>query len=209
MDIIDISWPISHATTSYKDRNPVLFEDIKNFELDGVRETKIHLNSHTGTHIDAPWHFLKNGNTIEQMPLDTFIGRCTVVDMTSVTSGITHTDLEPISINPGDIILFKTTNSFLNPTDPFVHNFIYLEQSGAQYLAELKIKAVGIDYLGIERNQPDHEKNIILMEANIGILEGLRLASVQARNYTLIAFGLYTIGLEATPARALLITSPL
>ena len=80
---------------------------------------------------------------------------------------------------------------------------------GAAYLAQQKIKAVGIDYLGIERNQPDHATHTILMEANIGILEGLRLAAVQPRYYTLIALGLYTIGLEAAPVRAVLISSPL
>jgi arylformamidase len=213
MDFIDISWPISHATTSYKDRHPVIFEDLKQFEFDGVRESSIHLYSHTGTHIDAPSHFMHHGNTIDQMPLQTFIGPCMILDMTAVTECITRRDLEAVSINAGDIILFKTTNSFLHPTDPFASNFIYLEQSGAAYLADHKIKAVGIDYLGIERNQPDHATHTILMEANIGILEGLRLAAVQPRghdrHYTLIALGLYTIGLEATPARAVLITSPL
>jgi arylformamidase len=209
MNVIDISWPINHATTSYKDRQPVAFEHLKQFEPHGVRESVIHIYSHTGTHIDAPSHFIQDGATIDQIPAHTFIGPCTVVDMTAVSHSITSADLEQLTINEGDIILFKTTNSDLPPTAPFAHNFIYLDHSGAAYLALRKIKAVGIDYLGIERNQPDHATHTILMEANIGILEGLRLAKVEPRPYTLVALGLYTIGLEATPARAVLITSPL
>jgi len=82
MDIIDISWPISKATTGYKDRFIVHFDEIKNFNHDGVRETTIHLSSHTGTHIDAPSHFLKEGKTIDEVPLDRFVGHCIVLDMT-------------------------------------------------------------------------------------------------------------------------------
>jgi arylformamidase len=209
VNIIDISWPISLVTTSYKNLNPVIIETIKQFDAHQVRATMLHIHSHTGTHIDAPSHFLRDGSTIDQIPLDTFIGPCTVLDLTAVSDCITREHLEPFSIHAGDIILLKTTNSFINPIAPFQPHFIYLTQSGAQYLAQCKVKAVGIDYLGIERNQPDHATHIILMKANSGILEGLRLASVQAGHYTLIALGIYTIGLEATPARAILITSPL
>lgn len=138
MDFIDISWPISHATTSYKDRHPVRFEHLKQFESDGVRETIIHMYSHTGTHIDAPSHFIQDGSTIDQIPAHTFIGPCTVVDMTAVAHCITRTDLEPLAINAGDIILLKTTNSALAPTARFTQDFIYLEQSGAAYLAQQK-----------------------------------------------------------------------
>ncbi len=209
MHIIDISWPISAATTSYKDRHSVIIEEIKQFNAHQVRETKLHLYSHTGTHIDAPSHFLEHGHTIDQQPLNTFIGPCTVVDMTHVTDCITDKHLASLSINRGDILLLKTKNSFLNPTDPFTPHFIYLDISGAAYLAENNIKAVGIDYLGIERNQPDHATHTILMQARIGIIEGLRLASVNAGPYTLVALGLYTIGLEAAPARAILMTASL
>ncbi len=67
MKIIDISWPISKATTGYKDRSVVNVDEIKNFGRDGVRETNIHLSSHSGTHIDAPSHFLKEGKTIDEL----------------------------------------------------------------------------------------------------------------------------------------------
>jgi kynurenine formamidase len=70
MHIYDISWPISSATTGYKDRNIVKLEPTKNFEKDGVRESEIHLSSHTGTHVDAPAHFLRDGKVIDEVTID-------------------------------------------------------------------------------------------------------------------------------------------
>ena len=83
MKIFDISWPISKATTGYKDRYIVGIDEIKNFNRDGVRETAIHLSSHSGTHVDAPSHFLKEGKCIDEIHLDRLIGDCVVLDMTT------------------------------------------------------------------------------------------------------------------------------
>lgn len=207
MRVIDISWPISTATTGYKDAKTVAFEEVKNFPKDGMRETNIQLSSHTGTHIDAPAHFLKDGKTIDQLHLDRFIGICKVLDITNVAEHITRNRLaeHESEINQHDIILLKTTNSAKSPTEKFSPHFIYLESSGADYLKEKKIKAVGIDYLGIERSQSGHPTHEILMHADIGIIEGLRLGHVDAGKYFLVCLPLYTIGLEAAPVRAALI----
>ncbi len=207
MKVIDISWPISTATTGYKDAKIVAFEEVKNFSKDGMRETNIRLSSHTGTHIDAPAHFLKDGKTIDQLHLDRFIGTCKVLDITNVAEDITRNRLaeHESEIDQHDIILLKTTNSAKSPTEKFSPHFIYLESSGADYLKEKNIKAVGIDYLGIERSQPGHPTHEILMHADIGIIEGLRLGHVDAGKYFLVCLPLYTIGLEAAPVRAVLI----
>ncbi len=205
MKIIDISWAISSATTGYKDKDVVQFEEIKTFAKDGVRESIIHLSSHTGTHIDAPSHFLKDGKTIDQMDLNSLIGPCKVLDLTIVTDKITREHLEEHDIGRGDIILLKTTNSATSSIGKFDPHFVYLELSGAQYLTEKKIKAVGIDYLGIERNQPGHLTHLELMNHDVTIIEGLRLKNVDPGEYFLYCLPLYTLGLEAAPARAILI----
>ena len=205
MNVIDISWPIEPTTTAYKDRRTITIAQLKTFDIDQVRESIITCGSHTGTHIDAPAHFLKEGKTVDQLSLDTFIGACTVLDLTQVTEKIGEHELQDHLIKEDDIILFKTKNSGHLPTNPFDYQFVYLDESGARYLARKKIKAVGIDYLGIERNQPHHMTHITLMQADIGILEGLRLAHVTPGTYTLIALPLHLIGLEAAQARAILV----
>ena len=90
MKVIDISWPISTATTGYKDRHIVKFIPIREFAKDGVRETEMHLTSHTGTHVDSPAHFFKDGKTIDQLPLERLVGRCKVLDFTAVSEMITR-----------------------------------------------------------------------------------------------------------------------
>jgi len=207
MKVIDISWPISKATTGYKDRSIVDIEEIKNFNRDGARETAIRLSSHTGTHIDAPSHFLKDGKTIDEISLDRLMGDCVVLDMTTCAERITRDCLmaHDNDIVKDGIILLRTTNSDLSPTDKFSPHFVYLEASGALYLAEKKIKAVGIDYLGIEHSQPGHPTHENLMHADVTIIEGLRLGHVQAGSYFFIGLPLNIIGLEAAPARVVLI----
>lgn len=206
MKIIDISWPISKATTGYKDRSIVKIDEVKNFNRDGARETAIHLSSHTGTHIDAPSHFLRDGKTIDEMHLDHFIGDCVVLDMTTCAERITRDCLmaHDSDIVEGGIVVLRTTNSDISATDKFSPHFVYLEASGAIYLAEKKIKAVGIDYLGIEHSQPGHPTHENLMHGSVVIIEGLRLGHVQPGQYFFVCLPLYTIGLEAAPARAIL-----
>jgi len=206
--IIDVSWPISSATTGYKDRGVVQFDEIRNFSKDGVRETNIHLSAHTGTHIDAPSHFLRDGKTIDQIELSRFIGKCKVLDLTDVSEQITRDCFENYDgeINEGDILLLKTSNSTKIATDKFSPHFVYLEFTGAEYLKEKKIKAVGIDYLGIERSQSGHPTHVTLMHGDIGIIEGLRLRSVKEGVYFFVCLPLNIIGIEAAPARAVLIS---
>lgn len=205
MIIYDISWPISHSTTAYKDRKTVEFKPIKSFDRDNVRESLITLGAHTGTHIDAPSHFQKEGATIDQLDLSRVIGACKVFDMSSVSDGITQDHLENLDIQPHDIVLFKTRNSALGSTDNFNAQFVFLEASGARYLAQRKVKAVGIDYLGIERGQVGHLTHNTLFTHGITIIEGLRLGHVKQGSYFLCCLPLALMGLEAAPARAVLI----
>ena len=172
---------------------------------DGVRETTLRLDAHTGTHIDAPSHFLPDGTTIDQLNLKTVIGGAKVVDCTEVAEKITDEFLADHNIQEGDIILLKTINSQTNATDAFSAQFVYLDATGAQFLARKKIKAVGIDYLGIERDQKGHPTHKELMKHSITIIEGLRLGGVQPGVYDFICLPLALIGLEAAPARAILI----
>ncbi len=205
MKIIDISWPINQNTTEYKDRKTVKISTSKEFENDGSRESILTLNIHTGTHIDAPAHFLKDGKTIDQIDLNKLVGNCRVLDLSNVEEKITKEDLEKYNIQKDEIILLETKNSNLSPNEKFDYNFVYLEKSGAQHLATKEIKCVGIDYLGIERNQPNHETHKILLEKDIPIIEGLRLNAVSAGNFYFYCLPLFIKNTEAALARAILI----
>jgi arylformamidase len=205
MKIIDISWPINESMTEYKDAKSVKFTPTRTMENNNVREWHISMSNHTGTHVDSPAHFLPTGQTIDKVSLEHLIGPARVIDLTSVVEKITAASLESLAICSGEIILLKTTNSFREHTDRFTYNFVYIDESAAHYLVAKKIKAIGIDYLGIERNQPNHETHTMFMQMNIPIIEGLRLGSVTAGNYFLCCLPLYAIGIDAAPARAVLI----
>lgn len=206
MKIYDISWPISESSTEYKEKKSISFTAMKNFDTDHVRETKICMSVHTGTHVDAPSHFLKDGNVINEIELDRLIGGAKVLDLSTVREKITAGVLAQHEINQHEIILLRTINSAKSATEEFEPDFIYLDASGAQYLADKKVKAVGIDYLGIERGDPEHSTHTTLFKADIIIIEGLRLNHVQAGNYFIVCLPLALVGLDAAPARAILMS---
>ena len=176
------------------------------YEKDGSRESLICFDAHTGTHVDAPSHFLKDGKTVDEIRLDRLMGRAKVLDFVTIGESISDDDLERYEIEEGDILLFRTANSSCEPFHQFHRKFIYLDASGARYLVEKKVKAVGIDYLGIERGDPEHTTHTTLMKADIAIIEGLRLAHVQSGSYFFLCLPLALIGIEAAPARAILMS---
>lgn len=192
--------------TAYKDRSVVCITPTKLFERDAVRESLITLGSHTGTHIDAPAHFIVDGVTTQDISLDALMGACTVIDMTHCVDVITREDLVVVAdkLQSDTRILFKTRNSAHSATDAFDAHFVYIDKEAALYLAQCKLKAIGFDYLGIERNQPGHETHIALLNAGIVIIEGLRLGYVSPGDYVLYCLPLALVGSDGAPARAIL-----
>ncbi|MBD3272823.1 cyclase family protein [Candidatus Dependentiae bacterium] len=205
MNLIDISWPISENITEYKNKKSIKIIQTSKYKKDGVREKLITFNSHTGTHIDAPSHFTENGKTLDQLTLNKFYGLCKIFDLTNVKEKITSKNLENLDIQKNDIVILKTTNSNLQEEGDFVSDYVYLEKSGAKYLADKKIKTFGFDYLGIESNQPNHETHKYLLENEIPIIEGLRLKNVKQGKYILSCFPIYINNADGAPARAILI----
>jgi len=204
MQIYDVSMLIEEDMMVYKNKseNRPTFNFVKSIPHDSATESLISMNVHTGTHIDAAYHMDPNGKTIDEMDLSKLIASCHVLDMTHVKDGITKEDLLPHQIEPGSFLLFKTDNSY---TEAFLSDFIYLKRSGAEYLAQNLIAGVGIDSLGIERDQPEHETHKILMGKGIVIIEGLRLKAVPPGEYLLCALPLKIKGADGAPARVVLI----
>ena len=183
MKIYDISRKISEDMVIYKNRKEKSPKISVTRRLEeGANESKLDIHVHTGTHVDAPYHVLANGKKINELSPDKFMGKCIVIDFTKVNNAITKKDFEKvkIKIKKDDVVLLKTKNSLEKEFD---FNFVYLEKSGAEYLASKKIKAVGIDSLGIERNQPNHETHKILLGKSIPIFEGLDLSKIKQGRY--------------------------
>lgn len=204
MRIFDISMPITEDMNVYKDnpaKRPVITV-VSDFSNSSAHETKIEMNVHTGTHIDMPLHILENGKTIESMNLEKVLTKCKVFDFTHAEEKVSEEDLAGKDISEGDFILLKTKNSLVK--NPGKH-FIYLDRSGAEYLAGKKVCGVGIDSLGIERNQPGHETHKILLSSEIVILEGLLLKSIEKGEYFLIALPINVWGADGAPVRAVLL----
>lgn len=204
--IYDISMPITRLMPVYKgkEQKKPIFSIDSDFSSGTAYETRLEMNLHTGTHLDAPLHMIPDGYTMEKIDLSKVVTVCKVIDLTHVNDKITDSDLAGFPIKEGDFILLKTRNSY---EDILEGEFVYLHKSGAQYLKNMKIKGVGIDALGIERNQPDHVTHISLFNSDIIILEGLRLKDVEEGEYLLSAAPVLIPQAEAAPVRAYLIKS--
>ena len=204
MKIYDLSPEISEEMIVYKNKSEKKPKITVTRALkDGANESKIEFDSHTGSHVDAPYHLLQNGRTIEKINLDRFMGEAVVLDFTNITNSITKKDFQNNKIKNNDIVLLKTKN---NPDKTFNPNFVYLGKSGAEFLASKKVKAVGIDNLGIERSQPNHETHKILLKNNILIFEGLDLSKVKQGRYFFHGVPLKIKHGDASPVRAILVT---
>lgn len=167
--------------------------------------SRMTLGVHTGTHMDAPLHFIPNARTIDQMPLDATIGRARVIEIRDPKS-IKRKEVLPHAISAGERILFKTANSdHAWDTDRFDEDFVFIAQDAARYLAECSILCVGVDYLSVGGFREDGpETHHALLEAGIWIIEGLNLRGIEPGVYDLACLPLRLIGSEGAPARAIL-----
>jgi arylformamidase len=202
--IIDISMEISEEMTVYKNReeNRPKIDVTRDFNNSDAYETTITIGMHTGTHLDRPLHVIEGGETMDSLNLESAVLPCQVLDLTKVKGGIKREDLEGKMIHRDHFILLKTKNSF---EEAFDFSFVYLAESGARYLMERGVKGVGIDALGIERDQPKKTTHKTLLGNDIIILEGLRLSKAEEGNYLLIAAPLKIKSAEAAPVRAMLL----
>lgn len=176
---------------------------------DQSNRSEIQFGSHTGTHIDPPYHSLEGGATAEQLPLDVLIGPATVLDLRHVSGAIQPADLEAAGAGAArERVLFRTRNSELwaSPLERFPEDYVALSPDAATWLVEHRVRLVGTDFLSIEQfgleGQPAHRT---LLRADVVIVEGLDLSRVNPGDYTLLCLPLKLVGADGTPARAVLL----
>jgi len=200
MKMYDVTAPIYEGMPVYKNK-PEKQPKRTTVTSGYVTESRIDMDVHTGTHIDAPLHMVEGGATFETIPLDRLVGPCKLFDLTHVNDRITKDDIAHLDVQEGDFVLFKTKNSF---DDAFNFEFIFVAEDAARYLADKSIRGVGIDALGIERAQEGHPTHKTLFSAGVIVIEGLRLKDVPEGKYFMVAAPLKLVGTDAAPARILL-----
>ena len=170
--------------------------------------TKLSLSAHTGTHMDAPRHFIADGDTMESLPLDAVIGPCRVIEIRNKRV-ITVEELKPQNLKRGERILFKTRNSTkswkLAKSGKFDKAFVYIPAETARHIVERGVMTIGVDYLSVGGWRKDGaECHQILLGAKVWIIEGLDLSKVKPGRYDLICLPLKILGSDGAPARAVL-----
>ncbi len=177
---------------------------------DEANVSRLHLGSHTGTHVDAPYHFVQRGLTVDKLPLDLLIGRALVIELDpSEGTAIDTLDLAMLNSAKGTTrLLLKTRNSRLweRRQTEFERNYVHLSLNAAEWLVKRGIRLIGVDYLSVEAVNVDrHQVHQTLLEAGVVIVEGLDLSHVPVGPCHLICLPLKIAGGDGAPARVLVV----
>jgi arylformamidase len=199
----DISVPIRAGMIIYEGNPDVSLKRVEAI-ADGAHAnvSRLELGVHTGTHVDAPLHFLEGGPGSESLQLESLIGSAAVVDAASADRDLDAETFMGLDIPFGaERVLLKTSNGRLWERNSFSRDFVRLSGSGARYVIERGIAVIGIDYLSIG----DEEAHRELLSAGVIAIEGLDLRNVDAGLYQLICLPIRLEGSDGAPARAVLI----
>jgi len=207
MTLYDISLIYSEDLPTWPGDPKIQLKKISSIQ-DGELANKTYLSMcvHAGTHVDAPDHFLGDGRTVEEIPLDLMVGPAVVVGIKTKQT-ITADNLKETGIPPGTTrILIKTRNSvyWSSGNREFQEDFIGLSADAASYLVDLGVQVVGVDYLSVAPFRDPVPIHKILLETGVLIIEGLDLSQVEPGEYTLLCLPLKIKGSDGAPARVML-----
>jgi arylformamidase len=163
------------------------------------------MGTHSGTHVDAPVHFVREGIGIDRVLLDTLVGRARVIEIEDNES-IKPEELAKHRIRRGERVLFKTKNSsYIWQNNEFVEDFVFISDDASGFLIDCGVRLLGVDYLsvGSSRHGGKHVHQALL-NAEVAIIEGLDLSQVVSGRYDLICLPLRIVGGDGAPARAVL-----
>jgi arylformamidase len=202
MEILDISVPIREGMVIYEGDPEVRLERVASIDRGATANlSRLDFGLHSGTHIDAPVHFIDGAPGADLVPLEELIGPAFVVDATSVQGALDEASLRRLELPEGERLLLKTRNSPLWERDRFTPDFVSLTGDGAGYLVARGVRLVGIDYLSIG----DPEAHRTLLGAGVVAVEGLDLRRVEPGPYRLVCLPLRIVGADGAPARAVLL----
>jgi arylformamidase len=184
------------------------FEFLKDMRKgDGFTLSAYSMGAHSGTHIDAPMHFVRDGASIEQLSLASLIGPARVIDIPDEVQSINAAELNRHEWRGVPRVIFRTRSSLRGwmASSTFHRDFAYIAPDAAQLLADAGVQLVGVDYISAEQfGAPAPRTHQILLGKGIPIVEGLALGTVRAGDYDLIVLPIKVAGHEGAPARAIL-----
>lgn len=206
---IDVTATLDPATTPiYEGDAPMAFEFLKDMRKgDALTLSKFSLGAHSGTHVDAPMHFVRDGASIDRVPLEALIGPARVIEIPDSVQSIDAAELNRHMWRNAERVIFRTRSSvrgwMRSPT--FHRDFAYIAPDAAQLLADAGVKLVGVDYISAEQfGAPAPMTHRILLGKGIPIVEGLALETVLAGDYDLVVLPMKVAGHEGAPARAVM-----
>jgi arylformamidase len=205
--IFDISVPITNGGVVYPGNPTIRVEPHSQISKGaGANDSLISVGSHTATHVDAPYHFIPTGTTVEAMPLSVLIGPARLIAVSPEAKEVTAAMLQREKIEGAQRVLIHTSNSGrLRGATEFIPDFVHVTPDGAEYLVSIGVKLVGVDYLSVEKFRSGHHKtHLTLLGAGVIIVEGLDFSGVPTGEYTLHCLPLLIPGLDGAPARAVL-----
>jgi arylformamidase len=209
MKLYDVSMPLTETMVIYPGNAGYSREEYRRLAAgDAATNSRLSLSAHTGTHVDAPAHFVLGGATIEAIPPDVFVGPARVFQV-EASEKIEASHLEPLDWNGVTRALIRTARADLLSRPAFQPDFVHYAESAARFLVERRIRLLGLDYLSVDPfRSSTHAAHHLLLGAGVVLLEGLDLSAVPPGDYELICAPLRLVGAEAAPARVFLRASP-
>lgn len=206
VDWIDVSVPLRDGMVVYEGDPPAHIERVAQIAHgDMANITRLDIGAHTGTHLDAPVHFLPDGAGVDRLPLDVLIGPAMVADLTGLSGDVDAAALARLDLPSGtERLLLKTPNSRLWARDEFSWDFAGVADDAARELVSRGVRLVGIDYLSIGPSGDPAPAHRTLLGAGVVVVEGLDLRAVEPGSYELVCLPLRIAGADGAPARALL-----
>ncbi len=203
--LLDVSVPLTAGMPAYPGNPDFELQPVKRIaEGNSSNVSRLVMGTHTGTHVDAPRHFIEDGAGVDALSLDLLIGRARVVDIPK-RGGIGVEELAAIGLREDIRLLIKTPNSALWNGEGFHQDYTYVTEEGAKYLVDQGVKVVGVDYLSVEQfkkaGAPAHRA---LLSQGVVIIEGLNLSEAEPGMYEMYCLPLRVAGGDGAPARVIL-----
>jgi arylformamidase len=207
--IYDISVPLVNDGLVYPGNPPIAITPQQEVSKGASANVSLlSFGSHTGTHVDAPKHFIDSGTGVDAMPLDVLMGPARLIAFGDDVMAVGEKELRAHDLSGVTRLLIRTRNSawLASGSTEFHPDFTHVAPDGAEYLVRLGVRLVGVDYLSVEQfHSPTHRTHRTLLENRVVIVEGLVLSEPAPGDYDLRCLPLLLAGLDGAPARAVLV----
>ena len=207
--IWDVSMPLRTGGLVYPNNPPISITPVQSIKAGNTANvSRIDLGSHTGTHVDAPLHFLDGGAGVDELPLEVLIGPARLIAFGDDVLAVGEAELRQHDLRGVTRLLVRTRNSawLASGSTEFHPDFTHVAPDGAAYLVSLGVRLVGVDYLSVEQfHSPHHKTHNTLLENAVVIVEGMVLSEPPPGDYELYCLPMLMAGLDGAPSRAVLL----